>query len=187
RQSEQHLTLGFYSLLFLAQSIGDLGLVIPVRIGVVSNGIHHVLGEERVCPEKATVLGPCGVIPKEYPNVSCFNVDLPDALSTEQLTDGLCERLFSEFGEQNRDSVIAYRGKYRWTKSFRQAELKERSSRIELGARVTGNRLRKNGVYLITGGTGGIGLAISKYLASEFQAKLVLTKKTDFPARASWE
>ncbi len=186
RSPESYLTLGFYSFLFLAQSIGELGLSIPVRIGVVSDGIHQVLGEERVCPEKATILGPCGVIPKEYPNVSCFNVDLPDTLSTEQLTDKLCERLLCEFGEQNRDSIIAYRGKYRWTKTYRQAELKGRSSRTSNVSGSAGNRLRKNGVYIITGGTGGIGLAIAKYLASEFKAKLVLTKKTQFPARARW-
>ncbi len=177
RQVEQLLASGFYSLLFLAQSIGELGLVAPVRLGVFSNGMHQVLGDEKVRAEKATVLGPCGVIPKEYANVSCFSVDLTEASSTAQPTNELCSQLLSEFGEQNHDDVIAHRGKYRWTKTYRP---------LALGERCSENRLRKNGVYLITGGTGGIGLEIAKYLAGACQARLVLTKKKEFPAKAHW-
>ena len=36
-------------------------------------------------------------------------------------------------------------------------------------------RLRQGGVYLITGGMGGVGLVLADYLAREFKAKLVLT------------
>ncbi|HTF96489.1 MAG TPA: ACP S-malonyltransferase [Cellvibrio sp.] len=35
--------------------------------------------------------------------------------------------------------------------------------------------LRKNGVYLITGGMGGLGLLFAKYLSQHYQARLVLT------------
>jgi pimeloyl-ACP methyl ester carboxylesterase len=41
-------------------------------------------------------------------------------------------------------------------------------------------------VYLITGGTGGIGLSIAKYLASACGPKIVMTKKTPFPRKANW-
>ena len=67
---------GFYSLLHIAQALGELDVSIPVSIGIVSNRLHEVTGEEHVAPEMATVLGPCGVITKEFPNVKCFNVDL---------------------------------------------------------------------------------------------------------------
>ena len=38
---------------------------------------------------------------------------------------------------------------------------------------------RTNGVYLITGGLGGIGFIVSCYLAEKYQAKLVLTGRSD--------
>ena len=54
----------FNSLLYIAQAIGDLGISVPVTIGVVSNGLHDVTGEEALHPGMATVLGACGVIPE---------------------------------------------------------------------------------------------------------------------------
>jgi len=48
-------------------------------------------------------------------------------------------------------------------------------------------RLRANGVYLITGGLGDIGLHMAKYLLRTVQAKMVLTGRTGIPAREEWE
>ncbi len=48
------------------------------------------------------------------------------------------------------------------------------------------SRLRKNGVYLITGGLGGIGLELAKFLAQS-SAKLVLTGRSSFPIRDTWD
>ena len=43
--------------------------------------------------------------------------------------------------------------------------------------------LRAGGVYLITGGLGKIGLAISEYLAGKYRAKLVLVGRSSLPGR----
>src|SRR5580704_1709229 len=51
--------LGFYSLLSLTKALAKQALLTPIEITVVSNNLHSVTGEEQVCPEKATVLGPC--------------------------------------------------------------------------------------------------------------------------------
>jgi NAD(P)-dependent dehydrogenase (short-subunit alcohol dehydrogenase family)/acyl carrier protein len=40
---------------------------------------------------------------------------------------------------------------------------------------------------VITGGRGGIGLEVAKYLAKSVQAKLVLTGRSPFPAKGGWE
>ena len=47
-------------------------------------------------------------------------------------------------------------------------------------------RLKPRGIYLITGGLGGIGLALAEYLASRVQAKLVLVGRSSLPPRDSW-
>nr|NIR48177.1 SDR family NAD(P)-dependent oxidoreductase [candidate division KSB1 bacterium]NIV70715.1 SDR family NAD(P)-dependent oxidoreductase [Phycisphaerae bacterium]NIR72680.1 SDR family NAD(P)-dependent oxidoreductase [candidate division KSB1 bacterium]NIS23702.1 SDR family NAD(P)-dependent oxidoreductase [candidate division KSB1 bacterium]NIT70622.1 SDR family NAD(P)-dependent oxidoreductase [candidate division KSB1 bacterium] len=45
----------------------------------------------------------------------------------------------------------------------------------------------KGGVYLVTGGFGGIGLALSEYLAQTVRAKLILTGRKGLPQRTEWE
>ena len=108
----------FHSLLRLAQAIGELGLALPIKVAVVSSGVHDVTGDERLQPGNATVLGPCGVLPKEYPNVECFNIDLPENPSEEMRAALLCE-----FSRDHTNPVIAYRGRYRWERRYRQVEL----------------------------------------------------------------
>ena len=46
--------------------------------------------------------------------------------------------------------------------------------------------LRQSGVYLITGGLGGIGLTLADHLAENVQATLILLGRTEFPAKAGW-
>jgi acyl transferase domain-containing protein/acyl carrier protein len=176
--SPSNQNFGFYSLLQIAQALGESSLSIPIKIGVISNRIHEVTGEERLDPEMATVLGPCGVIPKEFPNVKCFNVDLPDNQAIDELPDEMVSAIISEFAGPQQSPVVAYRGRYRWERGYEQVKLPNERTEIR--------RLRRGGVYLITGGTGGIGLAISKYLAQACQPTIVLTKKTPFPEKSRW-
>ncbi|MHC5731469.1 MAG: hypothetical protein ACYTXY_46775, partial [Nostoc sp.] len=65
---ETNQYFGFYSLLFLAQAVGQQEITDPLEMLVVTNNIHDVTGDESLCPEKATVIGSCKVISQEYPN-----------------------------------------------------------------------------------------------------------------------
>ena len=168
-----NLESGFYSLLHIAQAIGELNISVPIQIGIVSSQIHEVTGEERLVPEMAMVLGPCGVIPKEFPNIKCFNVDL----ASDEPSDEVIARIVSEFTDCTNNNVISYRGRYRWERDFRPVNLPKSQS----------SRLKHHGVYVITGGTGGIGLSISKYLAQACQPRIVLTKKSAFPEKSQWK
>src|SRR6266545_4291275 len=50
---------GFYSLLFLAQALGEHSSKRPVHLVVVSSGMQQVEREPLPYPDQATVLGPC--------------------------------------------------------------------------------------------------------------------------------
>jgi malonyl CoA-acyl carrier protein transacylase/acyl carrier protein len=177
---------GFYSLLYIAHAIGDLNISVPIKIGIVSNRIHEVTGEEHLDPAMATVLGPCGVIPKEFPNVKCFNIDLPDNQAIENLPHDVLAAILSEFTEPSKSRVVAYRGRYRWERRYDHVKLPKTVPASAPDEPAEIRRLRRGGVYLITGGTGGIGLSIAKYLAKTCRPRIVLTKKSAFPERSKW-
>jgi non-ribosomal peptide synthase protein (TIGR01720 family) len=178
---------GFTSLILLAQALGEqmltggFGAVIgetALVLTAVSDHLHEVTGEERLRPEKATLLGPIQVIPQEYPNVQCRNLDvvLPRRESVEWRP--LVMRLADDLSLPAPAPLVCYRGTERWLPVFD-------SLRLEAPGSVEG--LRPGGCYLITGGLGGVGLEVAHGLARSARANLVLTGRSELPARAEWE
>jgi len=170
--------LGFYSLLFLAQAIGTQNVTDHIQIAVVSNHIQAVTGEEELHPEKATVLGPVKVIGQEYPNLTCRSIDVVIPHSDTRIGPTV-DRLLHELTTKSSDKVIAYRGKHRWVQTFEPVRL-EHSDQAK-------PRLKVGGVYLITGGLGGMGMTLAEHLAKTVQPKLVLTGRSAFPVRDDWD
>ncbi len=166
----------FFSLLHIAQAVSRLNISIPVALGIVTREIHDVTGGENLDPYMAAALGPCLVIPREIPNVTSFNVDLQG----DAATPAMWTRIVAEFSAPISGAVIALRGPHRWRRKFSKLTL----PKITHGQP---ERLRHRGVCLITGGTGGLGLAIARHLAQTRQATLVLTKKSPFPDKAKWK
>ncbi|MEH2121102.1 SDR family NAD(P)-dependent oxidoreductase [Nostoc sp.] len=171
--------LGFYSLLFLAQALGKQNLTKQLHIAVISNNMQEVTGEEVLCPEKATVIGPVKVIPQEYPDISCRNIDVVIPLEVRSWqTEKLIDQLLNELDAPSSDLAIAYRGNHRWVQHFESVCLNQATEKTL--------RLRKEGVYLITGGLGGIGLTLAEHLAKTIQAKLLLVGRSEFPQPDKW-
>ncbi|MDF5726642.1 MAG: SDR family NAD(P)-dependent oxidoreductase, partial [Rhizonema sp. PD38] len=176
--SEKSETLGFFSLLFLAQAIGENYQADCLEIGIVSNNMQEVTGSEILCPEKAMILGPCKVIPLEYPNINCRSIDVVIPESESWQEEQLIDQLLAELASQTSDKILAYRNVHRWVQDFEP---------VRLERNVEGKpRLRQGGVYLITGGLGGLGLALAEYLAQTVQAKLILLGRSAFPDQKQW-
>ena len=175
---DRYQDLGFYSLVYIAQALIRLKVSEIVEIGMVSTDLHMVTGEERICPARATLIGPCKSIPQEYPNIVCRNLDilLPEARSRSG--EKLAVELIAELSEDSVDPVVAYRGGQRWVQVFEPLRLDESPDFV--------SALRRLGVYLITGGLGGIGLSIAEHLAWTIRARLVLLGRSRFPAKEGW-
>ena len=60
----------------------------PTALTVVSQGMHSTNGEAVAYPEQSTVLGPCKVIPRELPGVTCVNLDLESPSSASESDGG---------------------------------------------------------------------------------------------------
>lgn len=157
---------GFLSLIYLTQALGQQQLNDSIQLLVVANHLYDITGDESLCPEKATVLGSCKVIPQEYPHLSCRQVDVVLPASG---TENLAVQLIAELTTSD-DAIVAYRGNHRWVQTFEAIALEKAVS--------SKTRLRQGGVYLITGGMGGIGLVLAEYLAQTVQAKLILVGRS---------
>jgi amino acid adenylation domain-containing protein len=176
--SERVLDESFYSLTFLAQALGRHNVDEEVSITVLSNGVQCVTGDERLTPEKATALGPCRVIPLEYPNLTCRSIDVVLPAAGGRQEERLVEQVVNELTSDSREAVVAYRDGRRWAQAFEP---------VRLGARPGGTApLKEEGVYLITGGLGGIGLVLARHLARALRARLILTGRSALPPREEW-
>ena len=170
---------GFGTLLRLAQALGEADFTSSVRVAVVSNDSLDVTGQEILAPGKITALGLCRVIPQEYPTVSCKYIDLAwNGFGPADATDSNLDRLLQDAAGQSKDAVVAYRGGHRWVQTFTEIRMGEPPE-------IPG-RLKPQGVYVITGGLGDIGLQMARYLLRTLQARVVLTGRSGIPKREEW-
>jgi acyl transferase domain-containing protein/acyl carrier protein len=171
------LNRGFYSLLYLMQAIGER-VTKPLQLTVVTSGLHRVIGDEEICSPNATISGPCTVIPLEYENARCRLIDVVLPAAGSVAMRRLPNQIVSDLLNGPAQEGIAYRGGQRWMRVFEPVKLKRPENKPSL--------LRHGGVYLITGGLGGIGLAVAKHLATTVKAKLILIGRSGLPARDEW-
>jgi polyketide synthase PksJ len=170
---------GLHSLLNLARAIGRRRVTNPVRIYTIGDHMHEVTGDETVQPGKAAVLGPVKIIPIEYPEIGCLSIDIVLPQTGGRQEKRLIEQLAVECLTDSPEQVIAYRGDYRWVSTIRPARIEEPEE--------PENRFRNKGVYLMTGGMGGMGFTLAEYLAKSFKARLALIGRSPFPARKDWQ
>ncbi len=171
-------TMNFYSIIYTEQALIKLNLFDDVHISVVANGTFDITGETVFCPEKALAIGPCRVIGKEFPSMQARFIDItiPDVdISMKYLANNLIKETLYKANE----TVVAYRKHHRWKEEFNQVYLEESDDNIR--------KLKDNGVYLITGGLGGLGLLFSKFIAETVKSKLILTYYSDIPKREEWQ
>jgi acyl transferase domain-containing protein len=174
--AEETEARSFWSLLFLAQACGKRNLSSPLRLAVVSSHLHRVAGEGFLQPEKALLLGPSRVIPLEYPNIRCASIDVLFPEPGSPAEDELIELLIAEAAAGMDDPIVAYRGPERWVRDYQAVAIPAPEA----------TRLRQGGIYLITGGLGGLGLVFAEFLAREYQAKLALLGLSPLPPREAW-
>ncbi len=165
----------FFSALFLVQELGRSILPLPVRVSIVTDRLFGVAGERGMAPERATLLGPCRVTRREHTDIRTTAIDLPEITAATEVR--LADLVIAETAGAGADEVVAYRGDDRLVQTYEKTPI-ERPVPTTLP-------LKKGGCYLITGGTGGIGLTLAEHLARQYQAKLVLTSRRGSPAGGS--
>ncbi|MGD0631970.1 MAG: type I polyketide synthase, partial [Terracidiphilus sp.] len=164
----------FLSPLFLAQALASQDIA-GWDIGLVSNRMQQVFSEPVRNPARAVLLGPARVIPKELPGVNCRSIDV-DFVSERAIE---CAAMLVDEMKASRDNAtVAFRDGGRFVEAVEP---------LTLPVATEDSRLERGGVYLITGGVGGLGLAVAEQLAREFKACLVLISRSTLPPESTWD
>ena len=171
---EETLERSFYSPLYLAQALADQDIA-NVDIALVSNRMQQVEDEPVGDPARAVLLGPARVISKELPGISCRSIDMD--MDNSEVAE-CAGQIVAEMASIRENATVAYRRGERFAETLEPYDLSAAPER---------RRLERGGVYLLTGGLGGIGLVVAEHLAREFKARLVLVGRSTLPDEAKWE
>ena len=172
--AESGVALGFSSVVSMLRAIQNSGIEQPLRVGVVTFGSQSVAGEDASHPHRATLLGPVRVGAREVPNVVSQVLDLDPRIDATVNATTVIAELEAGFVSD----LVVYRDGRRVVGKLSPLRLDSPNGIPQ--------RLRPQGVYLITGGLGGIGLELAEYLASTVQARLGLLSRSPLPPRDQW-
>lgn len=169
---------GIYSLLHIVQSLADgNSSERSARLIVVSCDVQQCLRDDNFINPHATILGLLKTAPRELDWLSTRHIDFclyqTQAELTEQV-DTLCDELVSE----SHDSEVVYRGGLRYGWRLAPATFTRES--------FASCPIRPGGIILITGGLGGVGSILARFLIKNFNARLLLTGRTVLPEREKW-
>jgi acyl transferase domain-containing protein len=167
-------SISFYSPLFLEQALIAQGILETIRLLIVTRGVYSVAGEPVVAPLRALAAGPARVIAKEIPAIQARLVDIDEGPVPQ-----LAEILAAEAELDQDDTVIAYRGRHRFTEHYLPVRLPQLTNKSE--------SIREGGTYLITGGLGALGIFFSQAFATLARVNLVLVHRNEMPDRSEWD
>ncbi|WP_339298200.1 SDR family NAD(P)-dependent oxidoreductase [Paenibacillus sp. FSL R5-0623] len=163
---------GVYSLFYLIRALIEHGSDNALNMMLVSEQVYEVTTDEsRLSPEAASLYGLGKVLALEYPHITCRSIDLDESAGADEL--------LQEMGSQDQSYTSAYRSGVRYIEELGEVQADELTD--------SPVHIQQGGVYVITGGTGGIGQEMAKFFASQAEVKLVLIGRTPVPARSEWE
>jgi len=157
---------GVETLLSLIKSLDVRKLIkSSLTLCVVTNNIYQIENGEHILPWSAGLQGLAKSILNEYPeiNVRCIDVNVFDVLSCNKALGELAKKI-KYYSLNGNNENIALRNGETYISKLLPATLPHQHKSV----------FRKDGVYFILGGAGGIGLELAHYLSKKVQAKLVL-------------
>jgi len=172
QEEEKHLS--FLNLVLIAKAIAKCQITSDISLMAVTKNMASVTPEDRVNPFKALIQGAVQVIPLEYKNINTvvIDVDAGRAFYKEVMASQSKELLSSSRN-------VAFRNERRYELIFRRSRIPKTGTNLPL--------CEMNGVYIITGGLGGIGLVIAENLVDKYKAEVALVSRQGLPERADWD
>ncbi|ASS71460.1 SDR family NAD(P)-dependent oxidoreductase [Bacillus atrophaeus] len=172
---EEMEELGTIALFRLLKALGEKARN-KTYLCALTNNLYSVTEKERPFNAFAgSIEGLVRTASKEFHRLTAVHIDVlkddVEELTTLQERNKWISHLMSEQLESY-EFGIAWRGKKRFVKRLAQSSLQSSMPSDN-------PNFRAGGVYLLAGGTGGIGMVIGNYLASHYGARLILIGRSE--------
>jgi polyketide synthase PksN len=164
---------GIISLFRLIKSLINKGFDNQrISLKIITNNVNKLTSAERTIPYAGSILGLIKAMAKEIPywEISCLDLDFAD-FDLDPTGDKLraTVKLIIEEPVNSKGEEILIRNGERYIRSIEPVEVPEAPQMP----------FKQNGVYVILGGAGGIGLELSLYLAKTVQARIALLGRSE--------
>jgi len=157
-------SVGFESFLYIARIIGRLPSSMRLNITAACCGAYKAPSDVSNYPPAALTAAALRTLPAEHPGTHTRLVDFPlgpvDAKA-------IANRLMLEIADHNGEPVKVIRKNRIWRPTHDDGRIEAAQS----------SKIIEGGVYLITGGLGGIGRSLALHLASKARIKLVILSR----------
>lgn len=171
---ERRSAKNLHGLFYLAKALMAAGAKLDLAV-LTRTAISAEEGDPTAVTENAALVGFGKVLVREYPYVRVKHIDVDLAVPAAALR---AEILSADYG------LAVLRGEQRLREVF--VEVPE----LELTTAAPGPRpyLKSGGTYLITGGTGALGLAVARdFATAQPDITVVLLSRSGLPPRAQWD
>lgn len=169
---KQLLNIGLYSLFYIVRCFLKK-ITGSCKFILVSDNANYVTGAEAyIKPANASFLALSKTTVGEFTRYSFNCIDIDNNTNTDVV--------LNEVIRENVDTFrIAYRDGVRYTEEVGAYSIPDEEERnIEI---------KKDGVYVISGGTGGIGLEMARYIGSLGRCNICLLGYRPIPERSLWD
>lgn len=153
------------SVLHLVQALEGETAVTP-QLWLVTRGAQPVAETETLAVAQAPLWGLGNVIRMEHPDLHCAQIDLDPVV--DAATNG--QTLFAEIAGFDQENGVAFRKGTRYVSRLVRSTVASTTENGD-GQHI---QIEPNASYLITGGMGGLGLVVARWLADQGARYLVL-------------
>ena len=162
------------TLLHVHRGLADVGARARPRLWIVTADAQPVLTSDTVAtPFAAALWGAGRTISVEHTELWGGLIDLPSTTADSEAA----EQLSREIAGADAEDAVAFRDGQRHV-----ARLQRTSADASAGSVA----VRADATYFVTGGLGGLGLAMAKWLVERGARHLLLVGRTPLPARDVW-
>ncbi|HET9277195.1 MAG TPA: SDR family NAD(P)-dependent oxidoreductase, partial [Flavitalea sp.] len=153
---------GIYSLSYLSKALLQYQLTSPIHLLYLIPALH-TMADPLPWPALAGLLGFNKTVVSEHPKLIYSTIEVNDPF----LVPGIILEEFSK--ATSTGTSIKYESRQRYLRSLQKFTGNTTNSK---------SQLKEGGVYLITGGAGGLGLLFATHLATQFKAKIALSGRS---------
>lgn len=163
-QLDDCLNHGVYSLFLIAKTLLHMGQTSVKELTVLTDYAKMIEeGQKKVKPHNNALLALVNVIQNEFNGIKCYMLDFDESISKNEFVSFVNGKVPYTY--------VAYRNSQTWIEELDCIQLQRNYSISE--------KLKEDGIYIITGGMGGLGNLLTSFLVLQKKVNIALLGRKD--------